>query len=83
MPKFEVITDAVTARIVRDVLKHFCETRPGSVKKMGFEPKGDSAVAKTDWGTVEWMFDNRQDRDKFHEIHGTAVTIKGGPNRDD
>ena len=82
MPAFEVITDPATARIARDVLKYFCETRLGAVKKMGFEPSGDSAVAKTDWGTVEWMFANRSDRDKFHDIHGTAVMIKGGPTRD-
>ena len=82
MPKFEVITDSAEARTARDTLKHFCETRPGVVKKMGFQPRGDSAVTQTEWGTVEWMFDNRHDRDKFHEIHSEAVVIKGGPKND-
>lgn len=82
MPRFEVLNTEEQAAAARKSLRHFCETRQGVVKKMGFEPQGDAAVAKTPWGTVEWMFALRVDRETFHEVHGTAVVIKGGPTRD-
>lgn len=82
MPSFEVITTEGRAAEVRETLRHFCETRQGVVKKMGFEPVGHSAVAKTSWDTVEWMFELREDREQFHKVHGFAVVIKGGPSRD-
>ena len=82
MPRFEVLQAEQQATAARETLRHFCETRQGAVKKMGFEPVGDSAVAKTSWGTVEWMFALRIDRETFHEVHGTAVVIKGGPTHD-
>jgi len=82
MPRFSLLTSEEDAKVMRESLRHFCETRQGVVKKMGFEPQGDAAVAKTSWGHVEWMFALRADRETFHKLHGNAVVIKGGPTRD-
>lgn len=77
MPKFEVITDPTRFRQAEEVLRFYCETSSGLVKKMGFEPIGDAAVAKTSWGTVCWMFATPHDQEIFFAKHKDFVLIKG------
>lgn len=55
----------------------FCaETRPGRVKRLGFEPRADCCVGQ-DEVTVRWLFKSVGDRDRFFLLHQPEVLLIG------